>query len=1087
LAVFLCASHLFSQAESGTIVGVVSDQAGAVIPAAKVTILNEGTGLIRSVLTNESGQYVASSFPTGRITVTVERSGFQKLVRSGIALTAADTLTVDLRLTVGSLQETVQVTAEAPLLQSQTAAVTSLISNQQILETPLNGRSFTQLLPLTTGAAPQTSNMQALVGSGQRSNVFVSVNGSLSNNNTYLIDGMYDRDNSINYLILVPTLDSIQEVRVLTSNYTAEFGAAAGAVTVVQTKSGTNQYHGDAYEFLRNDKLDANTFFNDRSGIVKPPFRRNEFGGVFGGPIRRDRTFIFGDYQGIRLVQPVTTVSTIPTLAQQGAMVTGDFSSFSTPIYNPYDVTGSGSTQARAPFPGNRIPGSLLDPVAAKLVSLLPAPTSSGATRNFVFNPPNLERDDQFDIRVDQNLSASDRLFVKYSFFKLFGQTAGTLPPASNPIVNVGTYLTGGGVNPQTAFSAMVDYTKVSPTIVNEARIGAVRTATTNDLAPGSTGPLANQLGVPGINISDRTGGLPGYQLSGYQTIGNTAQSPAQSNETFYQLEDTLTKVKGNHTFKFGARYVRDWFNGFTAVSPRGWYTFNGQFTRQITTSAGGSVLADFALGAFNGVTRSVQFGVFGMRNWETGFFFQDDWRVTNRLTLNYGLRHEMQSPPYEVNNRWADFDITTGQFRVAGVNGNSRSLRRLDDNNFGPRLGFAYMLTSDRKTVLRGGAGMFYVESFNNGKQLHQNPPLTVAQAISTDQNGAPPFTVAAGLPLPVLPDLNNAASYNGNTTEYDPNLKLTKSMQWSLGLQREFLPNLLLDVSYVGSRALGLINSINANQPLPGPGGFNPRRPLYSIDPLLADVDLRTNWGASKYHSLQTKLQKRYSKGLTASLAWTWSHNISSARNPATSTRPENSNCTQCEWGNALEDRRHMVVIHHVYELPFGTGRSYVNHGLLSHVIGDWNLSGTWTMYTGQWFAAILAAPVSNANSNSAAITATERPNWVSNPNLPEGQRSIDSWFKVSAFAIPAQYTFGNAGNGIILGPGYFNVDLGIHRDFRVREAWRLTYRWEMFNAFNRANFANPDATIGAATAGTISSTLPARSMQMALKLTF
>jgi hypothetical protein len=1088
LTALLAACTLFGQAESGTIVGLVTDQAGAVVPGATVTLTNEGTQFTRVASTNANGQYTANSFPTGRVTVTVEHPGFQKLVRSGIELTAADTLTVDLRLTVGNVRETVEVTAEAGLLQSQTAAVSSLISNQQIVETPLNGRAFTQLLPLSTGASPTVSNMQFSVGAGQRANVAISVNGSVANNNSYLIDGITDRDNSINYLILVPTLDSIQEVRILTSNYTAEYGASTGALTLVQTKGGTNQYHGDLYEFLRNNTLDANTFFNNRAGIAKPPFHRNEFGGTIGGPIRRDKTFFFADYQGTRIIQPVTTVSTIPTLAQQHAMSTGDFSSFAATIYDPYTLVGSGSNQTRQPFPNNQIPTTRIDPIAVKLVSLLPAPTSSAATRNFVFNPPNTERDDQYDIRVDQNLGSADRVFVKWSYFNMFGTTAGLLPPGASPIINVGQYLTGGGVTPIAAFSATLNYTKVfRASLVNEVRIGGVRTASTGNLVAGATGPLATQLGIPGINISDRTGGLPGYQLSGYQTIGNTAQSPAESNQNYFQYEDVLTWVKGSHTLKFGARFIRDQYNGFTAVSPRGWYTFNGQFTRQITNSAGGSVLADFALGGFNGVTRSVQSGVYGMRNWETGFFAEDDWRATNRLTVTYGLRHEMQSPPYEVNNRWGNFDITTGQFRVANVNGANRTLRNLDDNNFGPRLGIAYMLTNDRKTVLRTGAGFFYVESFNNGKQLHQNPPLTVQQAISTDQNAAPPFTIAAGIPVPVFPDLKNAATYNGNATEYDPNLRLTKSIQWSFGIQRELRPNLLLDVAYVGSRTLGLINSINANQALPGPGAFNPRRPLYGIDPLLGDVDFRTNWGASKYQSMQTKLQKRYAKGLTASLAWTWSHNIANAREPATSTRPQNSNCTACEWGNALEDRRHMVVINHVYELPFGPKREFLSQGLLGQIVGGWTVSGTWTMYTGQWIQPILAAPVSNANSNSAAITATERPNWVSNPNLPGDQRSIDAWFNKSAFSIPAQFTFGNAGYGIILGPGYFDVDLGIHREFQIRERWKLSCRWEMFNAFNRANFSNPDATIGAATAGTISSTLGARSQQVALKLNF
>jgi hypothetical protein len=424
-------------------------------------------------------------------------------------------------------------------------------------------------------------------------------------------------------------------------------------------------------------------------------------------------------------------------------------------------------------------------------------------------------------------------------------------------------------------------------------------------------------------------------------------------------------------------------------------------------------------------------------------------------------------------------------------VNGNSRTLRNLFTGGFAPRLGIAYLLTRDAKTVLRAGGGIFWVESFNMGKQLFQNPPLTVNQAVSTDQNAPPPALTAQGLPPLVQPDLSNPAAYSGTAFEYDPNLKPAKSMQWSIGIQRELQRDLLLDVSWVGNRTLYLINSLNGNQAVAGPGPLNPRRPLYGVDPLLGDVDLRTNWGASKYESMQTKVQKRYSKGLTGSVAWTWSHNQANAREPATSVRPENSYCTACEWGNALEDRRHMVVINHVYELPFGPGSSYLNSGPMSKIAGGWIVSGTWVMYAGQWFAASLGSPVSNTASTGAAVltSATERPNWAGNPNVMPGgvQQSIYHWFNIAAFSVPAQYTFGNSGNGIILGPGYFNLDAGIHREFAIKERMKLTFRWEMFNTFNHTNFNNPNAVIGTSSAGTICSTLPARSMQFALKFVF
>jgi hypothetical protein len=399
--------EVYPQALSGTIVGTVTDQTGAVIPGANVRLVNEGTQFTRTVVTNANGQYVAYSAPTGGYTITVEHAGFQKLVRTGIRLTAADTLTVDLTLTLGSVEQTVEVTAETPLLQSQTAAVSSLVSNQQILEMPMNGRTFTSLLKLSPGASTGSSGNLTNSPYAMRGDVNISVNGSSAQNNSYLIDGMVNRNLWLSTLIIVPTVDSIQEVRMLTSNYSAEYGAAAGAVTIVQSKSGTNKFHGSAYEFLRNDKLDANTFFNNRSGVPKPAFRRNEFGATIGGPIRRDRTFFFGDYQGIRIRQPRTIVATVPTLAQRSWVTTGDFSTAGFTIYDPENVVGN----QRQPFPGNRIPANRLDPAAVKMMSLLPAPTSSAATRNFVFNPTVQQRTDQFDVRLDQNLAAATASF----------------------------------------------------------------------------------------------------------------------------------------------------------------------------------------------------------------------------------------------------------------------------------------------------------------------------------------------------------------------------------------------------------------------------------------------------------------------------------------------------------------------------------------------------------------------------------------------------------------------------------------------------------------------------------------------------
>jgi hypothetical protein len=1081
LVVLLAGCSAFGQALSGTIVGTVTDPAGAVVASAKVTLTNIGTSFARTVETNQDGHYVASSFPTGKITVTVEQPGFQKLVRTGAELTAADTLTIDLALQVGNVQQTVEINAEATLLQTEEATISSLVSNQQILQMPLNGRMFTQLImlmPGTTSAAP------ALTGGFSynfRGITSVSINGSQSGNNSYLIDGMYNKGLWLNNLVINPTIDSIQETRVMSSNYSAQYGDAAGGVTVVQSKSGTNNYHGSLYEFLRNDKLDANTFFNNRSAVAKNPLRRNEFGGTIGGPIRKDKTFIFGDYQGIRLAQSATVISSIPTLAQQAMVKTGDFSAFPTQIFDPNNVVNG----LRQPFVGNVIPKGQLDQAAVKLFGYLPAPTSSAATQNYAFTPSTTQRTDQFDVRGDQNFGASDRLFLKYSYDNSFRLAPGNIPaPAS---AQMGPFLTGGNGTTFKNWAAAANYTKVfGPTVVNETRLGAVRW--NFGIQPtGTPFTPAAALGIPGINISDTSGGLPGYTIAspGF-TIGDASTFPEFSRTITYQLENITTIVKGSHTIKFGGRYLRNIFNGFSAFPTRGTYNFSGQFTRQVGGTSSASALADFALGAPNTINRGDLSGVFGIRFYGLAVFAEDSWRVNNKLTVNLGLRYEIQSSPFEVHDRWANFDGATGKLLLAGLNGNSRSLRDMDKNNFGPRLGIAYQANS--KTIVRTGFGISYTEQFDGGTQIYKNLPFLVTRRFTYDQNGAPGLLVSQGLPPLVRPAVTDPALNGGNPYAYPRNFQTPKVLQWSFGIQREIMPGILLDTSYVGTRGLELMAKRNLNQPFPGSGDASLRRPFYisGINTQVQDVLNHENWGGSKYHSLQVRLQTRAHHGLTAGLSYTWSHSLANAGENQGGTTYQDSRNLKAEWGNSNVDRRHVLVINHVYELPFGSGRTYLSKGLLGHIVGNWNLSGVWSMESGLYFTPRDNASVSNAQDTSNGGP-TDRPNRVADGNLPSDQRTIAKWFDTSAFVVQTPNTFGNAGNFILVGPGYFNVDAGIHRDFRITEGVKAAFRWEMFNAFNHANFNNPNANFGNPLYGQITGTQASRSQQVALKLTF
>jgi hypothetical protein len=1065
-----------------------SDPAGASVAGARITLVNEATRFTRIVESGPSGQYVATSVPTGDYTITAEMQGFQKLVRSGAKLTAADTLTVDLRLQVGSVQETVEVRETPPLLQAQTAAVSSLVSNQQMIEMPLNGRTFTALLKLSPGAYTGSSGNLSTSQYAMRGDANISVNGSSAQNNTYLIDGMVNRNLWLSTLIMVPTVDSIQEVRMMTSNYSAEYGASAGAITIVQTKSGSNSLHGSLYEFLRNNVLDANTFFNNRLGAPRPGFKRNEFGGAVGGPIRKDRTFFFADYQGIRLRQPRTVISTLPTLSQRQNVLAGNFAGFGPTIFDPLAVSGN----QRTAFPANQIPASRLDPAALRVTGLLPDPTNSASTRNFVFNPVISQRTDQFDVRLDHNLGAADRVFFKYSYDDTLLLTPGNVPVGGAGLGNIpgSPFLASDGTDtgtetPLKNWSATFNYVKViGANIVNEVRLGAVRW--NQYISPiGNPFNTATAIGIPGININDKSGGLPGMNVTGYRSLGDSSTYPENSQTVSFQYEDILTLVKNNHTWKFGGQYVSHRFNGFSAFPTRGTFDFNGQFTRQIGSTGAATALADWALGAVSGTNRNVLEGTFGMRFYNLNAFVDDTWRVSQRLTLNYGVRYELLTPPYEVYDRWANFNLDTARLEIAGRNGASRRLRNIDGNNLAPRLGLTYMLTSDRKTVLRAGFGSSFVEAGQGGGQLYKNLPFFYSNVLATDQNAPPPRRLSQGLDAPVRPDINNPIQLSsGNPNAWDYSLKSTNTMQWSLGVQREIRPDLLLDVSYVGTRTLGLIGNVNINQSFPGPGAQPQRRPFFAVNPNVTNIAYRTNFGAAKYHSLQTRVERRMTRGLAITLAYTWSHYLANGGNinGGGNAPPQDARCYRCEWGSMPEDRRHIAVVNHVWEVPFGKGRQFLTTGPASWLVGGWNLNGIWSMSTGEHFTPTLAAAVSNSAGGGG-----DRPNRLTDGNLPKDQRSIDRWFDLSAFVAPPQFTFGNAGRGILTGPGNFNVDAGIHRQFLLREGWKLTFRWEMFNAFNRANFANPNAAIGNPQAGQISATAPARIQQAALKFTF
>ena len=522
---------------------------------------------------------------------------------------------------------------------------------------------------------------------------------------------------------MVPIVDAIAEYRVLTSNFPAEYGQAAGAVTTVTTKSGTNKFHGSAWEFVRNNIMNANNYFLNNQGQPRPAYRRNVFGATVGGPILRDRLFFFADYQGIRQAQPSVSTVTIPTPSQVAMITTGDFSGLlvagcnnqgytvnsgtglatcnsngqanPNQLYNPY----TGNSTARLPFANNNL-ARYLDPAAVRLISLLPAPTQSGAVNNYTIAPLSTLNDDQFDIRLDQNIGTADRLFFKYSFDKPTSVTPGSIYPAANAAIQVGPYLGTGGngfAAAVTTQSGTFGYSHVfSPSLLLEAHAGILRWFA-NDNPLGSNYASSTAVGISGINYNALSGGLSGITISGFAALGDTSTNPEDSRITTFQYDGDVIKTKGNHTIKVGAQFLRHRFNGFSASPVRGTFDFNGQFTSQIGKTSSTAALSDFAIGAEDAASRNILQGEFGMRYFQLGLFAEDTWRATDRLTLEYGARYDIDTPPYEVNNHWANLDLNTGLLLVAGINGASRTLRSTDYNTFQPRVGLAYIRLAAR------------------------------------------------------------------------------------------------------------------------------------------------------------------------------------------------------------------------------------------------------------------------------------------------------------------------------------------------------------------------------------------------------
>jgi hypothetical protein len=1108
-----------AQVATGSIAGSVVDASGQVVPGAQVTIRNVDRNTSTSQVTDDNGGYTALFLVPGTYEVQVSLTGFKAWRRSGLVLQVNDRLRIDATLEIGALEEVTTVQASAPVVRSDSSEVGTVIEETAIKELPLNGRNFATLVYLVPGITPGQAgeNLSGASTFNPRGASNFNALGHQANSNGWLVDGIDNNEFTFNTVIVAPSVEQVREFKVLSGVFSAEFGRGAGVVSV-STKSGTNQLRGTAFEYLRNDAFDARNFFVRKTpqadgSLLKdpvPPLDRHQFGGALGGALLipgvydgHNRTFFFADYAGIKERRGVTTVNTVPTAATRA----GDFSNYRDRngnlivIYDPLttrlDETGR---IVRDPFPGNVIPQNRIQNVGRNIASIYPLPNNgTGNFDNYISTPDREITDHAFSGRVDHRFSDRDSVFMRFNYGKFRldapqGQANCCLPTPADAAArfDLGPFVAGIQNTKLTTHGGAFNYSRViSPTFVNELRAGWASTqpfTTQSDYGHRS----ADSLGIRGINVSDITTGLPNIDITNFTGIsGGPAFLPVNPAQFHYQIEDALVWLKGRHQVKFGYRLVDRRPSPFIHDNTRSNITFGTSFVNNPLTNTGGTGLAEVLLGYFNSASRGFLLEEPHFKVVEQAAFVQDDFKVNNRMTLNVGLRYEIFHAPTEENNRLGNFDFDEYRLVFAGENGASRSANKETHyNNFAPRLGLTYGLTDDMRTVLRTGFGITYFPSpYAAGNLNHLNVPFTISQnvqhqtnpldfsVVRTIDNPFPPIVAVKPVTTAELRAANPRVIGHGysNETAY--------AEQWHLGIERQLFSAMLVEAEYVGSAGKHLTLCYNPNEIQPGPGTQESRRLLQPVANLsnMLQCDPRNR---STFHGGTLKVQQRFHGGLQFLVSYTYGKSLDYGGSAASGGGASGGGQTVTNmdaWhGPSGYDTRHRAVISNVYELPFGTGRRWMSDSgsLLQGIVGGWQLSGITTLTTGRPFTVTLQTGVNNG--------APSWPNRVGSGVLEDP--TVDRWFDTTAFVAPAQNTYGDSGRGILYAPGHVNVDASLSKRFSVIGRSNLELRWDVFNLFNHPGFGFPNAAIGNASAGRITTTIvDNRSMQFALKVNF
>jgi hypothetical protein len=1069
----------FSQANTGTIVGTVTDSSGAVVPNCKIVARNEGTGVVKEATTDVSGNYRVSYLLPGSYEVSAEAPNFKRAVQSGLTLNVGHQALVKFTLELGAVTEKVEVAATTPLLQTQSAEQSQVITEKQMRELPIDVRDFGQFASLQAGTVIGTGGLGNSFGGDnpQATGGAVNVNGLGQDANNWQLDGVSDNESFFSIISVSPSLDALQEVKVTTNNYSAEFGRAGGANVQAQIKSGTNQFHGGGFEFWRNDKLDANSFFNNASGAHKNPFRQNQFGGFVGGPIKRDKTFFFLDTELLRSREASSGIITVPTPLQRQ----GNFTEAGQPtIYSP--VT-------HQPFANNTIPVSQINSASAKIMALLPNPNIPGAgiVNNFLGVSDLAHDRSSFDVRVDQNFTEKDQFFARYSYL----ETTLDTPPYLGAVLNGDPFANTAYTRNQNGVVSEVH--TFSPNTINEARIGVNRVRTDWD-AFGATQDTSQQVGIPGINdFCGFCGGLPRISISGIAVLGHTPFAPTRRHDTVWQYVDNVTLTRGRHTLKLGADVQLIQANLFQTANPVGEFDFDKNMTSN--QGNGGIGLASFLTGYYATAGRAALQITPSSRKKDLFFFGQDDIRVNSNLTLNLGLRYEIYAAPTDQHNRLSNFDLATGDILVACVAVNCSGGIQTQYGNFAPRLGVAYT-PGGGKTTIRLGAGVTYYSAGFGGQigTLNDNYPWVTGQALTPPSIYTPGPLLTGGFPgLPTVEQRpgappghlipkGGASGGSFSSVFYQPfNLRMPRVYQWSLGVQRQIWSGFVVDAAYVANVQNNVFLNIDGNVPRPGsdPTGtltLQQRRPYYSISPDLANFTNRINAGLGRYNSMQLKIERRFAAGFSFQSAYT----ISKAETIG-SDGPVDPFHYMVK-GLSPNDVPQRLVFSYVYELPFGRAKRFGAdwNRSIDAAFGGWQLSGITNYQAGFPFNPSITSNLDNGEGN--------QPNRVCDGRL--SNRNINHWFDTSCFVASPVNVFGNSGYNVLRGPALRDWDMTLGKNFQLNERMRLEFRGDFLNIFNQVVFASPNAQVDTAGAGAISGTLGGtypRRIQFGLKLYF